>query len=289
MYKATLNKIVFIMIILLHTKVYALDPVANAWYAGIFLGPSATAASNFDFGSTVTFQNTNGYISASSGTIKEGVLGGIGGQVGYRFCLKHRIEAEWYYNNNHIKSLQLSNYSIYLADYPSLNVTNVNKVFQSNTNTSYAYVQGDTNTGALMMNFIYDFFAASKDGYSKVVPFVGVGLGYAYVQNALQLYRPTTIDPDNDPISNREVLEVLQTRWIYAAQIMAGVNYFMDDFTWFGIDARFFRTGSSTAPSRYTAILLTETETVTSNSSLFNKNTQIISINLSFNGVFNFG
>ncbi|MDF1758062.1 MAG: outer membrane beta-barrel protein [Legionellaceae bacterium] len=291
MHRTIITIFSLLLMLLFQIQAYALQPVQGP-YAGVFLGPSTTNSNNFDFGSDLVFTGQNVTVSASSGKITHSVLGGVGGQIGYRFCTKYRIEGELYYNNNPIRQLQLNNFtttginSQYSTDAFKTNTT---QIFNSNANTSDAYIQGDTNTGALMFNFIYDFFTANNDGYSKVVPFIGAGIGYAYVQNAMQVYRATTVDPANDPISNREVFDVLQSRWIYAGQLLIGVNYFLDDFTWFAIDVRYFTTGSSIARSRYTYTSPTTTETVSSNSSLFSNKTQIVSANISFSGAFDLG
>jgi len=278
-----------VALIMLNLKVHAITPRDN-WYAGVFLGPSATQNSDFDFGKPITFSNSDVSLSATSGRITQSVLGGIGGQIGRRFCTKHRIEAELYYNNNPFKELQLYNYSMTNTYYPPANESVYLKIFKNLDNTSDAHIQGETNTGAVMINFIYDLFttSANNDGYNKVVPFIGAGVGYAYVQNALQIYRATTVDPALDPYTNREIFSVLQKRYIYAGQALLGFNYFMDDFTWFGIDLRYFTTGSSIVNSQYTYITPNTVFVTSSNSSLFNNKTQIISANLSFSGTLNF-
>lgn len=282
----------------------------NNWYAGIFLGPSATGTSSFGFGREVTFQRTvegtnyEASISASSARLTYSVLGGIGGQIGYRFCNRHRIEGEFYYNNNPIQKLQLYDYKVtatatdssgittdLFGMYPKFSSYENPKVFNNVDNTSEPHIMGETNTGAFMLNFIYDLLTPdqSGDGYNKVAPFIGVGIGYAYVQNAMQFYRQTTEDPADDPYKNRQIFSVLQKKYIYAGQIMGGINYFLDDFTWMGIDIRYFTTGSSTARSRYTYTSpnYEVTKTVSSNSSIFSNKTQILSANLSFSGTLN--
>jgi hypothetical protein len=288
MQRITLTCLTFLIMLLYQIQAYALQPVPG-WYMGIFLGPSATTSNNFDFGSTITFSGPDVTISADSGKITHSVLGGVGGSVGYRFCTKHRIEGEVFYNNNPLRTLQLNNYSATNTYDSAFNVTNTTAIFNSTENTSDAHIQGDTNTAAFMLNFIYDFFSANNDGYSKVVPFVGVGIGYAYVQNALQIYRATSVDPALDTVPNRQVFDVLQNKYIYAGQAILGVNYFLDDFTWFAIDLRYFTTGGSIASSRYTYTSPTATKSVSSTSSLFSNKNQIISANLSFSGAFNFG
>ena len=144
-------------LLLVNIKANAVTP-RNDWYAGIFLGPSATAASSFDFGQPINFEGPNVQVSASSGRITYSVLGGIGGQIGYRFCNRHRIEGEFYYNNNPIRQLQLYDYTLSNTYFSSLNESVYLKEFNNLTNTSDAHIQGDTNTGAFMLNFIYDFF-----------------------------------------------------------------------------------------------------------------------------------
>lgn len=279
-----------ISLLFINCNSHAVTP-RNDWYAGIFLGPSATASSSFDFGRPIEFTGPNVTLSASSGRITYSVLGGVGGQIGYRFCNRYRIEGEFYYNNNPIRQLQLYDYSMTNTYYPPANEPYVYlKEFNNLSNTSDAHIQGDTNTGAFMLNFIYDFFTTSSnsDGFNKVVPFIGAGIGYAYVQNAMQIYRATTVDPANDPYPNRQIFDVWQQRFIYAGQGLAGINYFIDDFTWIGIDVRYFTTGSSTARSRYTYTSPTTSTTVSSNSSLFSSKTQILSANISFSGTLNF-
>lgn len=276
-------------LLLISMQTQAITP-KNNWYAGIFLGPSATSSSSFDFGEPINFEGPNVSVSASSGKINYSVLGGIGGQIGYRFCNRYRVEGELFYNNNPIKQLQLYDYQMTNTYDPNFNESVPLKTFSNVENSSDSHIQGEANTGAFMLNFIYDLLTPNPngDGFNKVAPFVGIGIGYAYVQNAMQFLRPTTEDPANDPYNNREIFSVLQKRYIYAGQIMGGLNYFIDDFTWIGIDIRYFSTGSSNVKSSYTYTSPTATNTISSSSSLFSNKTQFISANLSFSGTLNF-
>ncbi len=290
-----------ILFILFNTQIYAVQP-KNDWYAGIFLGPSASASSSIAFGNKIEFTGTNVIISgggvsgpnasiyASSGLISYSVLGEIGGQLGYRFCNRHRIELEFFYNNNPIKELQLYDYKV-VSQYYNEDV--YVKSLKNKNNSVDAFLNGEANSGAFMFNFIYDFLSASadSDGFNKVAPFVGVGIGYSYVQNAMQIYRPTTSDPALDPYPNREIFAALQKRYVYAGQVLAGINYFIDDFTWIGIDMRYFTTGSSASKTAYTYIDPTNwanSTTILSPVNIFPKKTQILSANLSFSGTLNF-
>lgn len=276
------------VLLLTNATSFALNPVPG-WYAGVFLGVTYEPSSSFSFQPPISYSRPGTTFSAESGSLSYSVLGGIGGQIGYRFCDRYRIEGEVMYNNNPFSTLKINNVtvnSIYLA--PTVPPNSI--TFNNIENSANAHIQGDTNTGAFMINAIYDLLTTGSDNYSNVVPFVGIGVGYSYVQNSLQFYRAANGAAATNTTINREIFDVLQTRKTYAGQLMGGVNYFLDDFTWFSISLRYFTTGSSTPSSTYTFI--TPTESVTTHSSaisLFGTNTQLISAYLSFNGAFDFG
>jgi len=274
-------------LLLVQIPAYALNPVPG-WYGGIFLGVSATPNSEFTFSPPVTFVGPNATISASSGSLSHSVLGNVGGEIGYRFCDRYRIEGEVMYNNNHFKQLTLNHFQLSSTYYP-VPIYPSSVAFTSVENTNDAHIQGDTNTGAFMMNFFYDLFTTGHDGYSTVVPFVGAGIGYSYVQNNLQFYRAALDSSIVNPTLSREVFTAVQTRTTYAGQVIAGLHYFMDDFAWFSLDVRYFRTGSSNPTTKYTYITPDAVYTKNSSTNLFGNNTQLISANISFNGAFDFG
>lgn len=261
----------------------ALNPV-DGNYGGIFIGVSDSSGSSFTLPQPVTFTGPNTTVSFQSGSIARSVLGAVGGELGYRFCTNYRLEVEAFYNNNHFKSLTINDLTV-TSPFITPPITNASVTYNNVENTADPHIQGDTNTGSAMVNAFYDFFIPSQDGYSVVVPFVGIGIGYAYVQNALQFYRVQVGTAETN--DSREIFEVWQTRSTLAGQAIAGLSYFMDDFTWFSLDFRYWATKSDTPTSKYTVITPTELTTVNSTVNLFGKNTQLMSINLSFNGVFN--
>ena len=167
----------------------AIKPVSGV-YAGVFLGPTFTPSISFNFnpkafqnGTFNSFQTSlasllnitvadvqnlianktlrNGNIA---GSVKYSVLGGIGGDLGYRFCDDFRLEGEILYNNNPISELKIGPYSI-----------------PSSKSSGTFHISGDTNTASFLFNFLYDVPIQSKDGYSATRPYIGAGLGYAYV------------------------------------------------------------------------------------------------------------
>lgn len=260
----------------------AFNPV-DGNYAGVFLGPSYTPNTSFTLPNPVTFTGPQTTVGFQSGSLSHSVLGNVGIQLGYRFCSNYRLELEGMYNNNHFSQLTINDLTV---TSPSYNLTTPTTVYFSNMETTNdAHIQGDTNTGAFMVNGFYDFLIPNQDGYSTVVPFVGLGIGYGYVQNALQFYRAQVYTTDTN--DSREILEVLQTRGTIAGQVIGGINYFMDDFTWLFLDVRYWATKSNDPSSTYTVITPSGSTDTNSTVNIFGKNTQLVSINIGFNGVFN--
>ncbi len=274
------------MMLIGHNAAHALNPV-NGFYGGVFLGVSYADSSNFTFTPPVTIAGTNGSISADSGKLPRSVLGEVGGQIGYRFCDRFRFEVEYLYDNNPFSSLTLNNVTI-TSPYYTLTPPNSIK-FDNVENSANAHIQGDVNMGAVMANFLFDIFTSGQDGYSSVLPFVGGGLGMSYVQNSLQFYSPSITTANSTTIPSREIFSALQTRTTWAAQGIVGVHYFLDDFTWFSLDLRYFQTGSSDPKTEYTFITPTAVYSTHSSVNIFGSSTQLISFNISFNGAFNFG
>ncbi len=259
----------------------AFNPV-DGNYGGVFLGPSYTPSTSFTLPNPATFTGQQTTISFQSGSLSHSVLGNVGLQLGYRFCTNYRLELEGMYNNNHFSQLTINDLTV--SSVPSLQTPT--KVYFSNMETTTdAHIQGDTNTGAFMVNGYYDFFIPNQDGYSTVVPFVGLGIGYGYVQNALQFYRAQINSTETN--DSREILEVLQSRGSIAGQVVGGINYFMDDFTWLFLDVRYWATKSNDPSSTYTVITPYGSTDTNSTVNIFGKNTQLISVNIGFNGVFN--
>ena len=187
--------------------------------------------------------------STLSDTLSYSILGLIGGQLGYRWH-QTRLEAELFYNSAPFSSLRISN--------------GVEKITISSNDTSRNYISGSTGTLAVMLNAFYDLLP--PDYYdSSFAPFVGIGGGYVSVNNTMQFY-----------LGGQELQfwNIDETKSAAGGQVMAGVLYFLDDFSNFGVDVRFF---SSTNISS------------TVKDIPYSYNVQIFSVNLTFNGAFNFG
>ena len=221
----------FLALLLANGSAFALHPV-QGWYGGLLLGFNYTPKTNFSLPTLTPGLNIDG-------TLNYGIFGEIGGQFGYR-CGKYRLEGQLLYNNSPYKSLVLGGVTIR----------------DDSSNTTGVRLEGSTDTGVAMFNGYYDFF--TSDASRNFIPYVGLGLGYAYVSNNLKVY-------------NKEVLvtkdRIKEHNTSPAGQIILGGSYFLDDFTFFGMDIRYL--------------------TTTTKSDALDSRVQVYSFNLSFNGAFN--
>lgn len=224
-------KLSFAALIVINGSAQALNPV-QGFYAGIFLGGSMSPSQNLNVIDPITF-NT---VPAS---LKYKVYGDIGGELGYRLD-QFRIEGELVYNSSPYSSLTVGGYTI-----------------SSPKKSSGLRLKGSTNTAAIFLNAYYDAYCLWEQ--SDWVPYIGAGIGYANIQSNLNFYF------NNVQISGSKITDRGNTA---IGQVIAGVNYFMDDFTAIGLDFRYFSTKKIDP---------------------FNTNVQSGSINLSFNGAFDAG
>lgn len=219
------------LLTLTHNVAFALHPV-QGWYGGLLLGANYTPSTNFSFPSTSAGVPV-------AGALNYGMMGDIGGQFGYRFE-KFRAEGQFFYNNSPYKSLEINGATIFA---PSVNTTGYR-------------VEGSTDLGAVMFNGYYDFF--TNDTSRNLIPYIGAGVGYSYVSNKFNLYYQEVA------IDSAQIKSHVSTA---AGEVIVGASYFLDDFTFFGLDARYFTTVTKSSP--------------------LDARVQVYSLNLSFNGAFN--
>jgi len=196
--------------------------------------------------------------SDSIGKVTFSFMGLLGAQIGYRYE-KFRAEAEFMYNANNIDTLEINNSK--LKTYQRLLKNSGNPV----------YVGGQINVLAGFLNFYYDMLPPPTLEDTHVVPYVGLGIGYASIQNNFHVTIDQNTVNNYIPGSTREFLPTTSAA---AGQLIGGLSYYLDDFTFFSLDCRVFSTANISQGSPYT-----------------NQNIryQIISGNLSFNGSFDFG
>jgi hypothetical protein len=237
---------------------FALSP-NNGVYGGLNLGASYVPALSATFlspfiqnqlatnGAYASYFQQNGITSTVDAQLNYSNFGQIGGQLGYRWD-QFRLELEYFYNQTNYGSIQVNN-----------------KTILSTNTTSQAYFKGATTTNAGFVNFLVDMLPPLYVD-SNFAPFIGVGVGYAYLKNDPTFYLTK---------QNVSGYEYNKTRTKYAGQVMVGALWFMDDFSYFGLDFRYFSTGklSGNLP----------------NQQQINIFYQILSINLTYNASFEFG
>ena len=98
-----------------------------------------------------------------------------------------------------------------------------------------------------------------------------MGIGYAYTENSINMSFYYDKDITGATIPGYEVLNLNISRNTSspAGQVMIGASYFLDDFSAFSLDARYFTTQKK--------------------SQVLDARVQVYSLNLTFNGAFNAG
>ncbi len=248
-------------LLLAASPAFAVNPV-QGWYGGIQLGVNYTPSTQYTFPTTfdrpVNFPDVqiSPYFDLINLEVPAGTtlklyyatMGQIAGQVGYR-CNKFRVEGQLGYNNSPYNSLKINNVTLNINDQTIITRRGNNYTFDGATNTMYG-----------MLNGYYDFIPSEPD--ANFAPYIGAGVGYAYLQNIFNI-------SVTDTSLNNYDLKVTRSISTPAVQGIVGASYFMDDFTAFGLDFRYFVT--------------------TTKSQILNANAQILSVNLTFNGAFNLG
>jgi hypothetical protein len=253
------------LLLIAANQIYALNPTPGV-YAGVIVGASGELGMDASYLTPfVDYQVKSGtplgqriqqiidqQIASNPNrtlSLNYNILGLIGGQIGYRYD-KFRFEGEFFYNSAPYKNFRISN--------------GVDTLTLSNDDTKDSYIAGSTNTTGIMFNIFVDLLPPDYID-SNFAPFLGIGGGYARVQNNFELYvQGTQVNQYRD---NR-------TQGAAAGQLMAGVLYFLDDFSNFGVDFRFFSTAKINPNIGQYG---------------YSYNAQIASINLTFNGALNFG
>jgi len=224
--------------LLLGSSAYAANPV-QGWYAGIMLGGSyaPSVSGNLYIPAYPLAPGISIPALSIPAKLKYGGYGNIAGQLVYRFFDHYRVEGELVGNKNPYKRLTIGSV-----------------VITAPKSSTTLRMKGGTTTGAFLVNGFYDFFTPGAD--SAFSPYLGVGVGYAHVSDTLKFYY------NNVYISGSRYKASSNAA---AAQGIIGAGYFLDDFTWFGLDFRY----------------LTSKKIPATDARL-----QVASINLLFNGTF---
>lgn len=188
---------------LLNTATFAANP-APGLYAGIMGGGSYSPRLNFAIVNPFTGVYTPGKLGYKAG-------GNGGGQLGYRIC-KFRLEGEVNFNYIPFDKLTISNFYI-----------------RNNVPVYGVGMKGETQFIAGLFNAYYEMYQPDGSIYG-LVPYVGVGVGFANVQSRAKFYfNQVLIAGSQEKDSNSTAI----------AQAILGASYFLDDFTTVGLDVRY--------------------------------------------------
>ena len=220
---------------------FALNPMPGT-YAGIVAGASYIPKLNFEFNNPLTPYTTK----QSTGVLAYDLMGNIGGQLGYRFCDNYRIEGEFTYN---------------FVPYAYLKLGEV--TFHSPDSSAGIRLRGTKDAGIGLINLYYDAFG---DFSSNVVPYVGIGGGYAYMYNFIEFFY-------NDVYISGTRKSAYTGR--VAGQAIIGISYYLDDFSAFSLDGRYLSTLAG--------------QVTTSRNQVISSSMQTYSFNIVFNGAFELG
>lgn len=217
----------------------AANPI-NGWYAGIILGGTYAPKAQLTFPAPITPNSSscsrNATCATTTATLNYSGYGNIGGQIGVRHD-NLRVELEPVVNYNPYKKLTVGTIE-----------------YTSPKSSTALRIAGNTTTVGLFLNGFYDFYTPHSE--SNFAPYLGAGIGYAYIDNENRFYcNNQTIQCTVFSTSTRSA----------AVQGIIGAAYFMDDFTWFGLDYRYITTRKI---------------------DLLNTRIQLHTINLSFTGMF---
>lgn len=232
------------------SSVQALSPIQGL-YGGLMVGGSK--APDIEFNTVNLIQNQTG-----QGLISYSILGNIGAQLGYR--MNHfRVEGQFLFNNNPYAHLNLNDTNIPNNNSNASTATQLRNIKVPPLPFTF---DGYTNTYAGMLNGFYDFYS-DEDSSMRLVPYVGVGVGYEQVQNIIRFF--------NNGALFRSYAQYSQQA---SGQAVVGLSYFLTDYTSFGLDFRYLSAFNS--------------DTGSTQRTSFQNRPQIYSLNALFNASFNF-
>ena len=192
----------------------AFNPVCG-WYAGFIVGGSY--APDVDF--TVTAHPF--YTTPLRGEIDYRFGFGGGAQLGYRVYEHFRVEAQALYYSNEFSKLTINGEVVPRHGShapPGLSM------------------HGRSNLMGGFINAYYEFMSQCDDD-NRMVPYIGLGIGYTSLKNSVVFYFDDLRLIPTD---------VSSTQSGPGAQGIIGFSYFLDDYTTASLDYRYIATNSIT-------------------------------------------
>ncbi len=200
------SKLGLVALVIASGSSYAISPT-NGWYASALVG--ASFAPSVDFYVNSPFRGV-----PTPGRISYDIFMDAGAELGFR-CSNFRFAGEFLFNQN---------------DYDRVTFGNGRIQNNSNRNTGLS-MKGKTSFYGGFANAYYDFF--DDESESNFSPYIGLGIGYAYVENSLSYYfNQFELNSLHDSINDT----------VIAGQAIVGLNYLMNEDWALGTDLRYIRT-----------------------------------------------
>ncbi|KTD19005.1 outer membrane protein [Legionella jordanis] len=235
--------------LMLSTASYAYFP-ADGWYTGGFLVGSFFPEQNFTLSNAQFATLASNIIlydqtllpvgtpplplpNSGEGDIKYQFGGGIGWQFGYRWC-GFRFEGELLYDYNTFKSINIGGvqFGKEMGTQPLTPTTgSVSSTGNTFIVTNPFSMSGHTQVIAGLFNVIYDFYNHEADDVSWF-PYVGLGIGYANIQNqgVINFNSTTGTSLGSNGLYYTPVLQINGSSSSPLAQGILGVTYQADDY-----------------------------------------------------------
>lgn len=197
-------QVILLLILLLYYNLASAVLPQEGWYIGPMIGPSFASDLDFSLTNPLTGQPADGKLHYATG------LNG-GGQIGYRYD-KFRFEGQILFNQNTFSQVDVAN----------LTVTS------GNPTTGLGFT-GHTQFFAAMFNVFWELYPADRE--IKMLPYLGIGGGYAQINNTLQIYNNT-----------RQILSRQASAGAPMGQLIGGLSYFFNDRFYLAADYRYMTT-----------------------------------------------
>ena len=220
-----LIKLSFISGLIVNGYVFAADPV-QGFYLGLQGEISHAPTNQFSF--------TANQVLYSGQITMQPVGAGAGASIGYKIQ-KFRLEGELLVNTNSYNQAQIG--SCTLISPNLLGPRGSCPDFIRNNGLGF---KGSTTGAYGLFNVFYDFLSSNPD--NNVVPYFGLGLGFAQLKNTVQIENNQYVNAGSYiPIATKTT----STKTGVALQGVLGVNFYIDDFVTIGMDYRYLSAAKS--------------------------------------------
>lgn len=230
-----MKKLVLLSVLIPTTAMAISEPV-EGFYGGLLAGISHGPGSN---GVTFVEQSIldRTVFNVYTGKVTYSSAGAGGGAVlGYK--LNHfRLEGEILYNRFSTGPLLVNDCSL-----QNIDIDTPTGICNADFQAKKLGYSGSSAATYGLVNLYVDFFTPHSE--TNLVPYLGLGIGKVQIRD-FSSFVNTTVNPQftyqlGDMVSHGSNITVTTN----AVQGILGVSYFMDDFTWAGMDLRYTTTNA---------------------------------------------